>query len=89
MGIDHFIKHQKNSRVFLKGTLHQSIILLEKKEGINNRKETLPIDRHIHSSKVVINSHPLLMDHGLCMFMYRGSTLQQGIRSVESMGNKQ
>ncbi len=74
MGIDHSIKHQKISRVFLKATLHQSITLLEKKKGINNRMETMSIDRHIHSSKVVVNPHPLLMAHGLCMFMYRGLT---------------
>jgi hypothetical protein len=76
MGIDHFIKHGKNSRMFLEATLHQLITLIEKKKGINNRKEIMPIDRHIHSSKVVVNPHPLLMVHGLCMFMYRGSTWQ-------------
>jgi succinate dehydrogenase/fumarate reductase flavoprotein subunit len=76
MGIDHFMKHRKISRVSLKGTLPQSITFLEKKKGINNRKETMPIDRHIHFSKIVVNSHPLLMAHGLCMFMYRGSTWQ-------------
>jgi hypothetical protein len=74
MGIDHSIKHWKISRVSLKATLHQSIILLEKKKSINNREETMLIDRHIHSSRVVVNPHPLLMAHGLCMFMYRGST---------------
>jgi len=51
----------------LEDTLHQLITFLEKKKGINNRKETMPIDRHIHSSKVVVNPHPLLMAHGLCM----------------------
>jgi len=76
MGIDHPIKHQKISKVSLEGTLHQSITLLEKKKSINNRKHTMPIDRHIHSSKVVVNPHPLLMAHGLCMFMYRGLTWQ-------------
>jgi len=76
MAIDHSIKHWKISRVSLEGTLHQSITLLEKKRNSNNRKETMPIDRHIHSSKVVVNPHPLLMAHGLCMFMYRGSTWQ-------------
>jgi len=55
----------------LEGTLHQSITLLEKRKYINNRKETMPIDRHIRSSKVIVNSHPLLMAHDLCMFMYR------------------
>jgi hypothetical protein len=74
MGIDHSIKHQKISRLFLECTLNQSITLLEKKKSIKNRKETMPIDRHIHFSKVVVNSHPLFMAHGLCMFMYRGST---------------
>ncbi len=76
MGIDHSIKHQKISRVYLEGTLNQSITMLEKKKGISNRKETMPIDRHIHSSKMVVNPHPLLMAHCLCMFMYRGSTWQ-------------
>jgi hypothetical protein len=76
MCIDHPIKHRKISRVSLEGTLHQSITLLEKEKGINNRKDIMPIDRHIHSSKVVVNPHPLLMAHGLCMFMYRGSTWQ-------------
>jgi succinate dehydrogenase/fumarate reductase flavoprotein subunit len=76
MGIDHSIKHRKISRICLEGTLHQSITLLEKKKGINNRKETMPIDRHIHSSKVVVNPHQLLMAHGLCMFTYRGLTWQ-------------
>ncbi len=89
MGIDHSIKHGKISRVSLEGTLHQSITLLGKKKGINDRKETMPIDRHIHSSNVVVNPHPLLMAHGLCMFMYRGLTWQYGIHSMESMGNKQ
>jgi hypothetical protein len=56
MGIDHSIKHRKISRLSLKGTLHQSITLLEKKKGIKNRNETMPIDRHIHSSKVVVNA---------------------------------
>jgi hypothetical protein len=32
MGIDHSIKPRKISRVFLEGTLHQSITLLEKKK---------------------------------------------------------
>ncbi len=69
MGIDHSIKHRKISRVFLEGTLQQSITLLEKK------KRVLTKEGHIHSSKVVINPHPVLMAHGLCMFMYpRGST---------------
>jgi hypothetical protein len=37
----------------------------------------MPIDRHIHSSKVVVNPHPIVMAHGLCMFMYpRRSTWQ-------------
>jgi hypothetical protein len=58
MGIDHSIMNWEISRMSLEGTLHQSISLLEKKKGINNRKETMPIDRHIHSSKVVVNSHP-------------------------------
>jgi hypothetical protein len=71
MGIDHPIKHWKISSVC---TLHQSITLLEKKKGINNRKDIIPIDRHMHFSKVVVN--PLLMAHGLCMFMYRGLTWQ-------------
>jgi hypothetical protein len=62
--------------MFLEGNLHQSITFLENKKGINNRKDTMPIDRHIHSSKVVVNPHPLLMAHGLYMFMYRGSTWQ-------------
>ncbi len=39
----------------------------KKKKGINNRKETMPIDRHIHSSKAIVNPHPLLMTHGLCI----------------------
>ncbi len=76
MGIDHSIKHRKISRVSLEGTLHQSITFLEKQKGLNNRKETFAIDRHIHCSKVVVNPHPLFMAHGLCMFMYRGSTWQ-------------
>jgi len=74
MGIDHSIKHQKIPRISLEGTLQQSITFLGKKKSINNRKEIMPIDRHIHSSKVIVNAHPLLMAHGLCMFMYRGST---------------
>jgi hypothetical protein len=53
--------------VFLEGTLYQSITLLEMKKGINNRKETMPIDRHIHSSKAIVNPNPLLMAHGLCI----------------------
>jgi hypothetical protein len=61
MGIDHSIKHRKISRVSLEGTLHRSITLLEKKKGINSRKETMPIDRHIHYSKLVVNPRPLLM----------------------------
>jgi hypothetical protein len=69
MGIDHSIKHWKISRM---SSFHQSITLLEKKKGIHNRKESIPLDRHIHSSKVVVNPHPLLMGHGLCMFTYRG-----------------
>jgi len=76
MNIDHFIKHQKISRVSLEGTLHQSISLLDKKKGINNRKESMPIDRHIHYAKVIVNPHPILMTHGLCMFTNRGSTWQ-------------
>jgi hypothetical protein len=37
----------------------------------------MPIDRHIHSSQVVVNPHPVLMAHDLCMFMYpSGSTWQ-------------
>jgi hypothetical protein len=48
----------------------------------------MPIDRHIHFSKLVVNPHPLLMAHGVCMFMYRGLTWQLGISWVESMGNK-
>jgi hypothetical protein len=76
MGIDHPIKHRKISKLSLEGTLHQSITLLEKKKSTNNRKHTMLIDRHIHSSKVVVNPHPLLMAHGLCMFMYRGLTWQ-------------
>jgi len=74
MDIEHFIKHWKNSRVFLEGTLHQSISLQEKKKNINYRKEIMPIDRHIHYSKVVVNPHPVLMAHDLCMFMNRGWT---------------
>jgi len=76
MDIDHFIKHRKISRISLEGTLHQSISLLEKKKGINNRKETMPIDRHIHYSKLVVNPRPILMAHGLCMFMNRRLTWQ-------------
>ncbi len=76
MGIEHSTKHQKTSRISLEGTLHQSITLLGKKKIINSRKETMPIDRHIHFSKVVVNPHPLLMAHGLCMFMYKKSTWQ-------------
>jgi len=76
MGIDHSIKHRKIPRMSLEGTLQQSITFLEKKKSINNRKEIMPIDRHIHSSKVVVNPRPPLMAHGLCMFMYRGSTWQ-------------
>jgi hypothetical protein len=34
MGIDHSIKHRKISRVFLEGTLHQLISLLEKKKKV-------------------------------------------------------
>jgi hypothetical protein len=34
MGINHFMKHRKTSRVSLKGTLLQSITFLEKKKGI-------------------------------------------------------
>jgi hypothetical protein len=49
MGIDHSINNWEISRVFLKGTIHQSKSLLKKKKGINNRKETMPIDRHIPS----------------------------------------
>jgi len=73
MSIDDSIKHQKISRMSLEGTLHQSITFLKKKKGIHNKKETMLIDKHIHSSKIVVNLHPLLMPHGLCMFMYRGS----------------
>ncbi len=40
MGIDHSIKHRKNSRISLEGNLDQTITLLEKKNGINNMKET-------------------------------------------------
>jgi hypothetical protein len=76
MGIDHSIKHRKISRMSLEGTLHQSITFLEKKKGINNRKETMPINRNIHFSKILVNPHPLLMAHGLCMFMYRELTWQ-------------
>jgi len=47
MGIDHFIKHRKISRVSLERTLHQSITFVEKKKNINNSKEIMPIDRHI------------------------------------------
>jgi hypothetical protein len=76
MNIDHFKKHRKISRDFFEGTLHQSISLLEKKKGINSRKESMPIDRHIHYSKVIVNPRPVLMAHGLCMFTNRGSTWQ-------------
>jgi len=74
MGIDHSITHRKISKVCLEGTLHQLITSLKKKKYINNRKETMPVNRHIHFSKVVINPHPLFMAHGLCMF--RGLTWQ-------------
>jgi hypothetical protein len=47
MGIDHSIKHWNFSKASLKGTLHQSITLLEKKKGIKNRKETMLIDKLI------------------------------------------
>ncbi len=69
MGIDHSRKHPKTSRMTLEGTLHQSITLLEKKKGVNNRRETMPIDRHIHFSKVVCKSPPT--SHGSwSMYVY-------------------
>jgi len=36
----------------------------------------MPTDTHMHTSKVVVNPHPLFMAHGLCMFMYKGSRWQ-------------
>jgi hypothetical protein len=45
-----------------------------KEKNINYRKEIMPIDRHIHYSKVVVNPHPVLMAHDLCMFMNKGWT---------------
>ncbi len=36
----------------------------------------MPIERDIDSSKVIANPDPLLMAHGQCMFIYKGSTWQ-------------
>jgi len=69
MGVDHSIKHQKIPRMSLEGTLQQSITFLEKKKSINNRKEIMSIDRHIHSSKVGVNPPPT--SHGSwSMYVY-------------------
>jgi hypothetical protein len=60
MGIDHSIKHQKISRMSLEGTLHQSITFLEKKNGMNNRKEAcllIGISLFKSSCKSPLTSH--------------------------------